>query len=144
MARGGVERGRPPLRFLHDPPPAAHHLDGAAEVARVAVLAAPARVLDLAGRTSLADVLGVVAEAELFVGNDSGLAHLSNAAGTPTTVVFGPTDPDATRPWDGPRPDGAPVRLQIARERVPCAPCRFKRCPLDHACMTGLTLDLPG
>jgi len=111
--------------------------------ARVAALAAPARVVDLAGRTSLAEVLGVVAEAELFVGNDSGLAHLSNAAGTPTTVVFGPTDPDATRPWDGPRPDGKPVRLRIVRNRVPCAPCRFTRCPLDHACMTGLTFELP-
>ena len=108
---------------------------------RVAALARSARVLDLAGRTTLADVLGLAAEAELFVGNDSGLAHLANAAGTPTTVVFGPTDPDATRPWDGPRPDGRPVRLRVVRRRVPCAPCRFKRCPLDHACMSGVTVD---
>jgi heptosyltransferase-2 len=109
--------------------------------ARVASLAPAARVVDLAGRTTLPEVLGVVAEAALFVGNDSGLAHLANAAGTPTTVVFGPTDPDATRPWDGPRADGLPVRLRLARKRVLCAPCRFKRCPLDHACMTGVTVD---
>lgn len=109
--------------------------------ARVAALAPGARVLDLAGRTTLPDVLGIAAEAELFVGNDSGLAHLANAAGTPTTVVFGPTDPDATRPWDGPRPDGRPVRLRVARDRVSCAPCRFTRCPLDHACMTGVAVD---
>jgi heptosyltransferase II len=106
--------------------------------ARVASLAPGTRVFDLAGMTSLPQVLGLVAEADLFVGNDSGLAHLANAAGTPTTVVFGPTDPDATRPWDGPRPDGRPVRLRIARNRVLCAPCRYTRCPLDHACMTGL------
>jgi heptosyltransferase-2 len=110
----------------------------AAANARVAALAPSARVFDLAGKTTLSDVLGVVAEAELFVGNDSGLAHLANAAGTPTTVVFGPTDPDATRPWDGPRPDGRPVRLRVVRRRVACAPCRFTRCPLDHACMTGV------
>ena len=109
--------------------------------ARVTALASSASVVDLAGKTSLTEVLGVVAEAALFVGNDSGLAHLANAAGTPTTVVFGPTDPDATRPWDGPRPDGLPVRLRVARRRVPCAPCRFRRCPLDHACMTGV--DVP-
>ncbi len=109
--------------------------------ARVAALAAPVRVVDLAGRTSLPDVLGLVAEAELFVGNDSGLAHLANAAGTPTTVVFGPTDPDATRPWDGPRPDGLPSRLRVVRRRVACAPCRFTRCPLDHACMAGVTVE---
>ncbi|MFN7986013.1 MAG: lipopolysaccharide heptosyltransferase II [Thermoanaerobaculia bacterium] len=109
--------------------------------ARVAALASAASVVDLAGKTSLPEVLGVVAEAALFVGNDSGLAHLANAAGTPTTVVFGPTDPDATRPWDGPRPDGLPVRLRVARRRVPCAPCRFRRCPLDHACMTGVLVS---
>ena len=106
--------------------------------ARVAALATRASVVDLAGKTSLPEVLGVVAEADLFVGNDSGLAHLANAAGTRTTVVFGPTDPDATRPWDGPRPDGRPVRLEVVRRRVLCAPCRFRRCPLDHACMTGV------
>ena len=119
-------------------------LGSAAEAAvngRVAALASSATVVDLAGKTSLPDVLGIVSEAVLFVGNDSGLAHLANAAGTPTTVVFGPTDPDATRPWDAPRPDGRPVGLRVARSRVLCAPCRFTRCPLDHACMTGVTLD---
>lgn len=109
--------------------------------ARVAALAAGARVFDLAGKTSLPEVLGLVSLADLFVGNDSGLAHLANAAGTPTTVVFGPTDPDATRPWDGPRADGRPVRLRIVRRRVFCAPCRFTRCPLDHACMTGIPVE---
>ena len=109
--------------------------------ARVASLASAAHVVDLAGKTSLPEVLGVVASAELFIGNDSGLAHLANAAGTPTTVVFGPTDPDATRPWDGPRPDGHPVRLRVSRQRVLCAPCRFTRCPLDHACMTGIPAE---
>ncbi len=109
--------------------------------ARVASLAPGVRVVDLAGKTSLPEVLAVVAEAELFVGNDSGLAHLANAAGTPTTVVFGPTDPEATRPWDGPRADGRPVRLRVVRNRVLCAPCRFTRCPLDHACMSGVSVD---
>jgi heptosyltransferase-2 len=108
---------------------------------RVPSLAAGARVFDLAGKTSLPEVLGIVSLAEFFVGNDSGLAHLANAAGTPTTVIFGPTDPDATRPWDGPRPDGRPVRLRVVRERVLCAPCRFTRCPLDHACMTGASVE---
>ena len=109
--------------------------------AHVASLAAGARIFDLAGKTSLPEVLGLVSLADLFVGNDSGLAHLANATGTPTTVVFGPTDPDATRPWDGPRPDGRPVRLRVIRQRVLCAPCRFTRCPLDHACMTGIPVE---
>ena len=61
--------------------------------------------------------------------------------GIPTVVVFGPTDPDATRPWDGPRADGKPVRIRVVRERVACAPCRFDVCPIDHACMNGLSVE---
>lgn len=101
-------------------------------------LAKKARVFDLSGATSLPEALGILADAALFLGNDSGLAHLAGAAGTPSVVVFGPTDPEATRPWDGPRGDGRPVRLAIARRRTLCAPCRFAVCPIDHACMEGI------
>jgi heptosyltransferase-2 len=104
-----------------------------------ASLAKKARVLDLSGATTLPEALGVLASARLFVGNDSGLAHLASAAGTPAVVVFGPTDPDATRPWDGARKDGKPVRLALARRRTPCAPCGFSICPIDHACMAAVT-----
>jgi len=98
-----------------------------------------ARVTDLSGRSSLPEALGVLAEAALFVGNDSGISHLAAAVGTPTVVVFGPTDPDATRPWDGPRGDGLPPRIAVVRRPPLCAPCRFRVCPLDHACMTGVS-----
>jgi heptosyltransferase-2 len=102
-------------------------------------LAKKARVFDLSGATSLPEALGILADAALFLGNDSGLAHLAGAAGTPSVVVFGPTDPEATRPWDGPRGDGKLVRLALARRRTLCAPCRFAVCPIDHACMEGVT-----
>src|SRR5450756_834066 len=106
--------------------------------AEAASLAKKARVYDLSGRTSLPEALGVIAEARLFLGNDSGLAHLAGAAGTPSVVVFGSTDPEATRPWDGPRGDKRPVRLAVVRRRTLCAPCRFAVCPIDHACMEGV------
>lgn len=106
--------------------------------AEAAALARTARVFDLSGMTSLPEALGVLSSARLFVGNDSGLAHLASAAGTPSVVVFGPTDPDATRPWDGPRADGRPVRLALARRRTPCAPCGWAVCPIDHACMAAV------
>lgn len=106
--------------------------------AEAAAFARKARVFDLSGMTTLPEALGVLASARLFVGNDSGLAHLASAAGTPSVVVFGPTDPDATRPWDGPRADGRPVRLALARRRTPCAPCGWAICPIDHACMAAV------
>jgi heptosyltransferase-2 len=96
------------------------------------------RVIDLSEKSSLPDVLGILALSKGFTGNDSGIAHLAAAAGTPTVVIFGPTNPEATRPWDGPRPDGEPARIAIVRQRVLCAPCRFTKCPIDHECMTRI------
>lgn len=107
--------------------------------AEAASLVRKARITDLSGRSSLPEALGVLAEATLFVGNDSGISHLAAAAGTPTVVVFGPTDPDATRPWDGPRGDGRLPRVTVVRRPPLCAPCRFRVCPIDHACMSDVT-----
>jgi heptosyltransferase III len=48
--------------------------------------------VDLVGRVSLAEAAAVLQRAALFIGNDSGLMHLSAAAGAPTIGLFGPTD----------------------------------------------------
>jgi len=53
----------------------------------------------------LSDLAGALAACKLFVGNDSGIAHLSAAAGCPTVVLFGVSDPDV---W---APRGRAVRL---------------------------------
>jgi len=41
----------------------------------------------------LAELARVLAGCRLFVGNDSGPAHLAAAVGTPVVALFGPTDP---------------------------------------------------
>ena len=113
--------------------------------AQVRALAREARILDLSGKSSLPQLLGVLRSAALFVGNDSGISHLAGAVGIPTTVIFGPTDPDATRPWDGARPDGRAARIVVLRRRPLCAPCRFAVCPIDHRCMSDIgVLDVLG
>lgn len=109
--------------------------------AQVRELVREARLFDLSGRSTLPELLGILSSASLFVGNDSGISHLAAAVGIPTTVLFGPTDPDATRPWDGARGDGKPVRISFARKRPLCAPCRFPVCPIDHRCMKVLSVS---
>jgi len=52
--------------------------------------------------TSVVEVLQIIACADVFVGNDSGVTHLAAAMGTPTVAVFGPSDPIRYRPL-GPR-----------------------------------------
>jgi hypothetical protein len=47
---------------------------------------------------SLTEVLGVLSCADGYIGNDSGITHLSGALGIRTLAVFGPSDPDVYRP----------------------------------------------
>jgi lipopolysaccharide heptosyltransferase II len=65
---------------------------GDAADARVIADACPTAV-NLAGRTTVARSAALAAEAAVYVGNDSGLAHVAAAFGAPTVVIFGPTDP---------------------------------------------------
>lgn len=75
-------------------------VEGPADRASAESLGTPGavRARDLPPRTLAA----LLAEAALFVGNDSGVTHLAAACGTPTLALFGPTDPAQWRPL-GPR-----------------------------------------
>ena len=47
----------------------------------------------------LPEMIALIAGACLFVGNDSGPAHVAAAAGRPCVVIYGPTNPVQWRPW---------------------------------------------
>lgn len=68
----------------------------------------------------LRETLAVIAEAALFVGNDSGLAHAAAACGTPVVALFGPQDPRRFAPWS--------ARTTVLHHPVPCFPCAQVRC----------------
>jgi heptosyltransferase II len=89
--------------------------------------------VDLTGRTTLDQVTGVLSVSDLIVTNDTGPAHLASALGRPTLVIFGPTNPSTTRPFS---PDAL-----ILRHPPDCAPCMLRDCPIDHRCMTAITVD---
>lgn len=70
-----------------------------AEIARTVVSSAKAAVIDLVGRTQLDEAVGVLSVVDLMISNDMGLAHVAPSVGTPTIAVFGPTNPETTRPF---------------------------------------------
>jgi len=55
--------------------------------------------IDLVGTQPLGVVAAAIAQASLYVGNDSGLMHVAAAAGVPTLGLFGPSDDRHFRPW---------------------------------------------
>ena len=58
-----------------------------------------ARLIDTVGRIDLLTAYALLKRARLFIGNDSGLMHLSAAAGAPTLGLFGPSDDRLYGPW---------------------------------------------
>lgn len=86
--------------------------------------------LNLAGRTGLAQLAGVLATCAAFVSNDSGAMHLAAAVGTPVVALFGATDERVTAPLAS--------RARVLTADAWCRPCLLRECPLDHRCMLGL------
>jgi len=93
---------------------------------------ARSRVVDLTARTTLAELMGVLARADAVVSNDSGAMHLGAALGRPVVAIFGPTDERATRPI-GPH--------EVLTAKVFCRPCHLRDCPIDHRCMKRISAD---
>ncbi|MBK7709337.1 MAG: glycosyltransferase family 9 protein [Acidobacteria bacterium] len=70
---------------------------------------------------ALPEITALAARASLFVGNDSGIAHIASAVGCPSVVIFGSSNRDHWRPWTD-----APHR--IVYEPFDCQPCAGYRC----------------
>ena len=54
------------------------------------------RAIDFVGRTTLTELIGVIARSAAFVSNDSGAMHIAAALGIPLTAIFGPTNERVT------------------------------------------------
>ena len=90
-------------------------------------------ILDLTGKTTLAQAVGLIAQCRLFVTNDSGLMHVAAALGVPLVAIFGSTDPQRT----GPLGD----QSRILYKPLPCGPCLKTQCPEDRKCMSLISVD---
>ena len=67
------------------------------------------------------ELIALIAGARLFVGNDSGPAHIAAAAGIPVVVVFGSSHAAVWRPWNA-------VRSAVVQNDFDCNPCAGDRC----------------
>jgi heptosyltransferase-2 len=93
-------------------------------------------LLNLAGKTSLRELMALLRICRVLLTNDTGPMHLAAALGTPVVVPFGSTSPELTGPGDP-----ADTRHQLLKSTVPCAPCFRRKCPIDFRCMHGLSVE---
>lgn len=108
---------------------------GPEDVPTASELSAHPRFRDWTGRLAVTETAALLERADLFIGSDSGPAHLAASASTASVILFSGTNrPRQWRPWSR--------RALVLRQKVACHPCHHKVCPLaDHPCMAGLGPD---
>ncbi len=88
------------------------------------------RLLNLAGRTTVAEAAGLVAGSDLVVAVDTGLGHMGIAFDRPTVMLFGSTRPYTVTPQDN---------VDVLYHDMHCAPCRRRpTCNGAYTCMKKL------
>jgi heptosyltransferase II len=88
---------------------------------------------NLAGKTTIPQLIEYIAGLELFVTNDSGPMHIAAAYKINTVAIFGPTRFKETNAWNNPNE-------HIVSKNLECAPCMKRVCPLKHHnCMKLIT-----
>ncbi len=89
--------------------------------------------LVLSGATTIRELMAALKRCTLLLTNDTGPMHIASAFQVPVVAIFGPTDWRTTSPFGTPH--------TIVRQPVDCAPCLLRECPIDHRCMTRVTVD---
>ncbi|MFW3413311.1 lipopolysaccharide heptosyltransferase II [Aliarcobacter butzleri] len=88
---------------------------------------------NLAGKTTIPELIEKIAGLDLFITNDSGPMHIAAAYKVKTIAIFGPTKFTETNQWNNPNGE-------IVTKDLDCAPCMKRVCPLKHHnCMKNIT-----
>lgn len=90
------------------------------------------RVINLAGKTTIREVLALIQNCTVFLTNDSGPMHICSALKTPLVALFGSTSDIKTGPYGG---------GSVIHKRVECSPCYKRVCPIDFRCMKRIDVD---
>lgn len=83
---------------------------------------------------SIGELVAVIAAAKIFVGNDSGPAHIAAAVKTPLVVMFGPASSIRWRPWRAPS--------VLVQNHFACNPCSMYKCDAfdEPECIRSITV----
>jgi len=91
-------------------------------------------VFNLAGRTSLRELMALLKCCRVLLTNDTGPMHVAAALDVPVVVPFGSTSPELTGPIFS-------TGSKILKSNAPCSPCFLRECPIDFRCMNEIGVE---
>lgn len=94
------------------------------------------KTINMAGKTSIDELVSLISRSVMVIANDSGIAHIAGATGVRTIVFFGPSSPERFMPLSE-RQD----KVRVFHARLPCNPCDQYVCkegPLTY-CLARIT-----
>ena len=80
---------------------------------------------NLAGKTTISELINHISKLDLFITGDSGPMHVAAAFQVPTVAIFGPTKDNETSQWMN-------EKSIIVKKHLDCQPCMKRACPLGH------------
>lgn len=92
------------------------------------------RVVNLAGKTTLRQMICTIAICDLFLSNDSGPMHIAAAENVALVALFGSTSDIRTSPC-------GQGKIKIIHKHVECSPCYKRVCPIDFRCMKRIEVE---
>ncbi len=99
------------------------------------VQAATVQRLACVSSLNIAELVAAISESRIFVGNDSGPAHMAAALRVPLVVLFGPASSVRWRPWQ--------ANAELVQNYFACNPCAMYTCTAfaEPECIRSITID---
>ena len=99
--------------------------DFAKEIEKLLIAKGINNYQNLAGKTTITELINCISNLDLFITGDSGPMHLAASFQIPTIAIFGPTKYDETSQWMN-------DNSIVVKKNLDCQPCMKRICPLRH------------
>lgn len=112
-----------------------NEVDLAFEIEKILLKSGVQNFRNLAGKTSIEELLENIESLHIFITGDSGPMHIASSFQVPTVSIFGPTLDNETSQWKN-------NQSVIVKKNLDCQPCMKRTCPLHHHnCMSLIEVE---